>query len=305
MKRNFFVFYIIALGALFIFSCKNDLQKDNVNPDESVDSIGSFDSKDSVRLEKVLKIFKTLPSPIEMAIAFEQSGLTYPEKIMHDYLRAQKYNTTFSQALNLGVYGADMSFAAVFNKPQQSIYYMGASKILAQNLDIAAAVPQEVIEKLERNLGNKDTLNQVVAETYWSVNAYLNDNQRQEVSALVLAAGWIEGMYIGTSIALLRPDKTKEIQDRLAEQKLSFNHLIELLNTFSNDSDIGKILEWLQPVENAYKNIEYVITSTVVTEKNADGIAEIGGTKTLQYTLDDIKQLHEAIKNVRNKIVSL
>lgn len=300
MKR---ILVYFLLSSLF-FACNSTEKKETERQDTLV-----FEATDTTELSSIIKVFHTVPSPLETALLFEEAGLTYPGKILSPYKNAPNFNTSFSIAINLGIYGTDLSFCSIFEKTQECIYYMNASKILAEKLDIASAIPQELIDRMERNIGNRDTFYQVITEVFWATDHLLKENKRDEVAALVLAGGWIEGLYLGCEMAFSAKKENKKLLDKIAEQKLSYEHLIKLLSAHQSNPETKSLIEKLSPLTKIYEEIMLTTTpsDTLASQKNNKGneLKIIGGTSTLTYSSEQMKSLYNEVKNIRNTLISL
>ena len=124
---------------------------------------------------------------METAALLKKAGSEYDKNILNDVKNVDNYTAASKQALNLGIYGADLSYASVFNNTQESMLYTSCAQKLAKKLDVTNAFNEEVVSRLEKNRNNRDSLLSIISETYWHVDAYLKENQRDNISALMVA----------------------------------------------------------------------------------------------------------------------
>jgi hypothetical protein len=148
-----------------------------------------------------------LPSPLETALIMKSAGAKYDQEILNSIDNVQNYTTNRSMALNLGIYTTDLSFASLFEQTQASIDYMGAARAMAEGLDITDAINRDTMEKLEANLNNRDVVMDIISETFLNSSSYLKENERQDVAAIVLVGGWIEGLYLAAELTEGQPVK--------------------------------------------------------------------------------------------------
>ncbi len=128
--------------------------------------------------------------------------------------------TNFSKALNLGIYGADLGYVIVYDQTQDAIAYLKTTKQVSDDLGLVGVFNEDIINRFTKNIGNKDSLLVLTSDAFRMGDAYLKDNDRMDVSALILAGGWIESLYLATNISKAKPNE--DITNRIAEQKLSF-----------------------------------------------------------------------------------
>ncbi len=194
--------------------------------------------------------FYDIPPPIQQVELLQKAGATYDKSIMNPLDNVSKYSMNNSMALNLGVYGSDLSYAAVFNQAQDVVLYLNASKKLADALSIKGNFYPQIMARMEKNSGNKDSLLQIVSDVCRGSNESLKENDQSHLSALVVAGSFIEAMYIATQVA--KEVETKDaIYQRIGEFKGSLNNLVALITTV-HDSDVSDVLMELKSIKAVY-----------------------------------------------------
>jgi hypothetical protein len=304
MKIKFKVLTLVAsvVMATFLFSCSSDEKKDTGGNTEIDTTEQDDDLMNSMNQAK--QVFYSLPSPIETAMLIKRAGAKYDESLLNPTTNAPNYMGNKSMALNLGVYSADLSFASLFDQTQTSIKYMSASKTLADNIGILNAISPEIMERLESNINQKDSIIDIISETFMNSNSFLKENDRAEIAAMILVGGWIEGLYIATQIAKMT-DSAEELIDRIIDQRLSLGTLIGLLEQYSEDSkDIASIYEELMKLKEIFDKIE-VTTSKI--EPVTDPVTKVTTLKATEEKapLDPavFKALCNQVASFRNGIV--
>lgn len=258
---------------------------------------------DSLKAVSAEKIFYSIPSPIEMATLLKSSGSIYDKSLPNPVERKDKYTTVRSRALNLGVYGADLSYAVVYDNTQESMLYLACAKKLADGLGITGAFSEEKIARMEANMNNRDSMLAMISDSYWETDAYLQENERGNVSAYIIAGGWIEGIYLGSKIAQkLKPSgKHKDIAKRIAEQKVSLDNLIALLESYASPESFGDLIDDLKALQAVYATIKETETETTATT-NPDGSTTIGGGSEFEITDEQLAAIEKKVSEIRNKI---
>ncbi len=199
--------------------------------------------------------FYDIPQPIEQVQLLQKAGATYDKSILNPLENASRYATTKSKALNLGVYGADLSYAAVFNQPQDVALYLAVSKKLSEELNINGAFYADIAKRLETSGNNKDSLLRVVSEVYLQSNASLKENDQSHLSALVVVGSFIEAMYVATQVA--KNVKNKEaIYERISDFKSTVNRLVVLTATVHDNSAFTDVLADLKSLKAIYDESE-------------------------------------------------
>ena len=187
MRLNFITlkgtFLLLTVSALFATGCGSDSTKD-------ADDLPPVDSTQTTILNLNGEIF-SIPSPIQTAFLIKNSGAAYTKDILNEASKSSQYSTNFSKALNLGIYGADLGYVTIYDQTQDAIGYLNSAKKLADELGVSGAFDAQTINRFTKNLGNRDSMLVLVGVAYRSSDAYLKNNDRNDVSGLVLAGGWV------------------------------------------------------------------------------------------------------------------
>ena len=294
---------IFALPIALLFACGSPDKPDSAITEAEVS--GENDANDSDEtIGKVQDIFFSVPSPMEMASLLKKAGADYDMSLLNDVKKVHDYTTARSQALNLGVYGANLSYASIFNQNQESIIYLSCTKKLAEKLGVTKAFDDKTIERMEANIENRDSLLNIVSETYYMLDAYLKENDRDHISAMVIAAGWVEGLYMATSIAKISEEPDEKLLERIAEQKLSLNNLVELVEAYNNEGQLDEILADLEKINNAYSDVSIEKAKATISE-GEDGAAVIGGgSKSPGMSAETLQNITSVVSEIRSKYVS-
>lgn len=296
MREKLFkiVRYVTLFSVITAFaSCNSNSKKSEENKEKEL--------KAKV-VQDVKKVMISLPSPVETSLLLKKAGATYNESLLNPTSNSSKYNTDKQKALNLGVYGADLSYASIFEQDQTIMQYMNISKKLAIGLDLLTAIDQSIIDRLEANHDNRDSVIRIISETFMNSNSSLKDDNRPETAALILAGGWIEGLYLATS--LVDSVENKGLIERIVEQKMSLGELKRLLETYKTNKDIADVLELIQPILSAFNAIEIETSDKVEVVTNVETKqTELKSKQKINISQEQYDDLQSAVANLRNVII--
>lgn len=303
MKRKNSLIRLLPVAAvMLLYSCDSTHSPDSAIVESSV-TTGFLDEVSIKNAQKVQEIFYSVPSPMEMASILKKSGATYDISLLNDVKRVSEYTTASSRALNLGIYGADLSYASIFNQNQEAIIYLSCSKKLADNLGVTKAFDDSTIERMEANVENRDSLLNIISETYYMLDAYLKENGRDHISAMVIAAGWVEGLYLATTIASKDVNPDPLLLRRIAEQKLSLNNLEDLVKAYNKGNQLNEILDDLKRIRTAYDKVQMKKEKSTVGV-SADGTTVIGGATQTEMSKETLEEITKVVNEIRTRYVS-
>lgn len=271
-------------------------------PDTLDAANGQDTSELTERMSKSKRIFQNIPSPMQMAGLLKKAGAEYNKNVLNDPNKNSTYTAASKQALNLGIYGADLSYASVYNNTHESMLFTAAAQNLAKQLNISSTFSQETVDRMEANQNNRDSLLGIISETYWDMDQYLKTNERENISALMIVGGWMEGLYIATQVATT--NDSPELRQRIAEQKLSLTDLISLVGTYETDeAALAAALVDLKALDALYTDVDPGGGGTTTTQEG--GVTVIGGGGTAAALTDaQLKAIREKAAAIRNTYIN-
>ncbi|MFL5754057.1 MAG: hypothetical protein ACJ76F_11665 [Bacteroidia bacterium] len=291
----------ITLGAfmLLTLSCGNDKN----NPPESTDETAGDTEK--VTNNGVLNVggeLFSIPSPVQTAMLIQKSGAAYDKSILNLPANNSLYKTDFSKALNLGIYGADLGYVTMYNKTQDALSFLASVKRLADDLGVSGAFDQATMERINKNITVKDSMLVLVGIAYRASDAYLKNNQRNDVSGLILTGGWIESLNF--AIMVNKDKSNEEIKIRIAEQKQALASIIKLLGQYSSQPEYTTLIDGLKDLNKVYETIEfkYVYEAPVIDVANKT--TSINSRTEVNVSKEQIDQITAKVQAIRDKIVN-
>ena len=260
MKKTIALVLIPALfvSLLGITSCKNRSSKEE---QKQID----MDQVQIVQGEIVSNVYP-LPSSAEVIKMLTDYEIGYIIGISNPTGNASKYISSSSRALNLGVYGGDLSYATLYNMQQEVINYLDAIRSLANELNMAQIYDETLYEKIKENYDNKDELVSILSTAFDDTYTFLSDNDQQALALLVVGGAWVEGMYLTTHVSE-SAYQLPGISKNLLEQKESFEVLIELSQPYANEPMMADFLQKVEPIKNVYAGL-----GTSLTEQDIQDI---------------------------------
>lgn len=253
MIHHYKKFILLSFFLATLIACISENRPKHKQEKNNVDSAFVANSKE--KINRIRKIFLSLPSPIELTYLFKKEGVEYQKEKLHNIAEKDSYILPTKKALNLGLYGANLSYAGLFGKHQDAIEYFATSQLIADELGVGKTFQKEFISRIENNADNKDTLLQVVTDFFLDNDSYLRDLDQQDISTFILLGGWIEGLYLGTEMT--NDFEAEGVKKIIIDQSASLDNLILLLgqiNHKENDIRLIESIHALQPYFNLLKN---------------------------------------------------
>lgn len=281
------VMAVLSFSVFMVTSCSNNSNTGNVPP---------VDSTQNTVVKINGEIF-SVPSPIQFTTLIKKSGAAYNKEILNPANKSASYSTNFSKALNLGIYGADLGYVIVYDQTQDAIAYLKTTKQVSDDLGLVGVFNENMIDRFTKNIGNKDSLLVLTSDAFRMGDAYLKDNDRMDVSALILAGGWIESLYLATNISKAKPNE--DIKNRIAEQKLSLQSVIKSLAQYNVEPEL---MDKLTDLSTVYDGIEFKYTYEKPTTDPVSKITTINSKTEVIVNPGQMESISQKIKAIRSQI---
>ena len=294
----------IALSVLFLTACGSGAKQDEKAFLNSLDSAKTEGT--SIDSEVISGILQSIPSPLEISVLLKESGQKYDNALLNSPDNTSKYNNNYKKALNLGIYGTDLGYTNIYEQNRDGIRYLSSIKSMADGLNIGQFFDIETIGRLATNSRNLDSLLLITTQNFNSINAYLQNQNRSNLSVLLLAGGWVEAMQITCQVAA-KDKKNIDLKNTIGEQKIILENIMLLLSFYKDvDENMASLLKDFEELKSAFDKINIVYTYKESTMEIVDGVAMIkdNSTTTIQITDEDVVLIQKITDSIRNKIIS-
>ncbi|MBI4931518.1 MAG: hypothetical protein HY841_12185 [Bacteroidetes bacterium] len=287
---------LVIPAAIFFSACggNEDAEKVDKQVQNMIDS-------NNVALGVSGKMF-IIPSPIQTAMLIQKSGAQYDKSMLNQTDKSNSYSTKFQKCLNLGIYGADLGYTTLYDQTQDALGYFNVTNKIATDLGLSTAFDKNLIQRFQKNLGQKDSMLVLVSAAYRASNDFLKDNERNEEAALIIAGGWIETLQFALNV-----QKTKgndDVKRRIAEQKNTLNNLIALLSAYQGNEEYAELLQKLNDLKSEYDKVQYVYKYERPVTDEVTKTTTITSKSDIIITPQSIETITEKVAAIRGLITA-
>lgn len=256
MKKAIAVIIIPMLILSFsgLNSCKNRAEK--AKPGEKDLEIEQVQMLE----EEIEKNVYPLPTSAEVIKMLSELEVGYIMGIANPVANARKYLTSSGKAINMGVFGADLSYATLYNMQQEVLNYLDAIRSLANELNMSQIYDENLYDRIRKNQDNKEELVTILTEAFDKTYAYLSQNDQQGLALLVVGGAWVEGMYLTTHVSEAAY-QVAGISKVLIEQKESFDLFLEITQPYMDDPNVKEFVDKLEPIKKVYEGLTTSLTN--------------------------------------------
>lgn len=288
----------------FMISCGGDeivIAEDPDGTEVDVISNNVLDSSSSLPTLINGKMF-SIPSPIQMATLIKSKVGVYNENMLTNPENVSTFTTNFKRAINMGVYGADLGYATIYENNTKAISYLSSIEKLSDELGIAGAFNQTLLERFIENGNNPDSMLTIMSEGYREGDKFLKDNEQHDVATLILTGGWIEGLYFAA--ISYETSKDQAIADRIGEQKTGLKTIIDLLSDYNTDEFYSNLIKDLQDLLLEFNKIKFNYTFIEPIHDVQNHQTNIKSKSSVNIDAAVLTAIINKVKAIRNGLIS-
>jgi hypothetical protein len=259
----------------------------------------------------VSNLLQSIPSPLELSQLIKDVGTDYNSSFLNATTNVNNYNTSYRQALNLGVYSTDLGYCNLYSKNQDILNYLSSVKDLANDLGIGAYFDAETIKKLANDRNNLEALLNTTQQNLEKINTHLREEKREYQSILLLTGGWVEAVYLATQVHKQTvakgnaKDKADRLKEKIGEQKLALDQIVLILEIYKSKPNFEGLYNQLKELQKVYNKVQIVTkkggTKTVVV--NGEVQVQSLDTSTVTVAEADFQEIVKQVQNIRTQIV--
>jgi hypothetical protein len=260
-----------------------------------ISSCGSDEPENQITTEQNTEVVETetafiLPSPLQIASIFKNSGMGYVAGISNDFKNESNYTSNISKFIALGVYSGDLAYYSLNKQKQEAINCLNTIRKISGGIGLETIFGnKELLESFEKNIDNEDSLAYVIAEIQMELDSYLSDNEMNHLSSVIFASAWIESMYLGSKS--INAKNKQAISNQLSQQYLILEKLTKALNKAAQvNAGFAPLANEISAVNDLFNSFEYL--------KNKD-TEEVTST----ITDEELNKLTAKIEEIRKKLI--
>ncbi|CAN5138656.1 hypothetical protein BH09BAC5_BH09BAC5_08940 [soil metagenome] len=243
-----------------------------------------------------------VPSPSEIFAFMKAAGSTSAgADQLNNPDNEKKYDSKKAQSLNLGTYSADLLYCSTFNVSNKVVAYFGACMRMGDKLKVATNLTDKDKERISKNAGNGDSLVSISNDLYLSSFENLENNERGGDLSLMLAGGWVESLFLMSNM-VKDFEKDKGTAERISEQKLSLDNLVEFMEKHADNDDVKSVLVQMKELQTTMNAVSSSANTSSSQIKNGKRV--IGGGSKSSITKEQFETIKKKIAEIRTRFIS-
>ncbi len=299
INNMFKTFIAISAASLMLASCGG-------SDDEALEKALGSDStmaKSEISSDLINEVIRSIPSPVEMSSMIREVEPKYNVNFLNNTSNADNYTTNYQKAINIGIYGTDLGYINMYNEKQDAINYLNTMTKLAEDMKIGQFFDYHVIKRLATNSNNLDSLLYITTSNYDKMNTYLQEQNRGNLSLMMLTGGWIEALYIASAVA--EKNHNKGLYERVGEQKIVLDQLKILLEFYKSDPKLKELNTQLDTLKTVYDSVKIAYEYHEPTIEIVNGVRMVtdNSKSVIMITKEEVDQIFNIVSNIRKGLI--
>ena len=255
-------------------------------------------------VEAMNQIIASFSSPVEMAALLKASNVPFSTKYLVDPDMVRNYTSSFKKALGLGILSADLGYLNVYSKTSQILDYLVSIRQLTDDLKLGQFFEFATLKRLATSDDNIDSLLIMSVKSYQDMDAHLRNNQRSNLSALMVTGVWLESMYLVTQVAKEQP--SEDFKNTIGSQKQVLKDLLPLLKLFAKESDknFNELVRNLEELKDVLDVVKIDTRKKENVRPHEDGVFEQDYEDIVIVSDEELVEIITTTEKIHNKIIN-
>lgn len=287
---------MLLLCAIVLLAACGQRSSDNLEVDMDNVEVGEL----QISSETMDDIIQNIASPIEVAALINSLNIPFSTSYLADPENLSSNTTSFEMAYSLGALSADLGYLNMYEKTGTSVNYLASINRLADALQIGQFFDFATIKELATSSSNLDSLLFISINSFNNMDDYLRETERSNLSALMIAGVWMEGLYLATQVAGEYPNE--DLKTMIGEQKLILNDLLLVLNNYANEQAIVDYITDLEVIKSIYDEVKisYEVGEPQTIEKDGMLMVIQSETSHVMMSEETLRKIIDTTEQVRN-----
>lgn len=293
-NKNLFNGILVGATTILMMSCSG-------GGDDELQNVIVTDSTKEVTTPEQPAVEYAVPTPNELFEIIKIQGGEQRPGLVNSLDNRPNYVDLKTKSLNFGVYSADLAYMSCFGIGTEFLMYFKAIEEMGEELGISGAFDEELMERIENNEGDTDTLFAISNETYYDSYLYLEENGKGVELCLIMAGGYIESLYIICNLV----DKFKEgdpIIEKIGDQKLVLENLLDFILQYSDDQMVSEVMDDLITLSDVFEtSMEFEESGTSIDKTENKLVLSGGGS--YKMTKNSLEKITAKAEELRANII--
>ncbi len=135
-------------------------------------------------------------------------------------------------------------------------------------------------------------------------SSFLKENELEGTASVVLVGGWIECLYIATNLVNENDLDDNKLVERIVDQKLSLDIMVNLLESSPEDQDAQAVLEDVKALKIIFDKITINQGEVTAVEDPETNVTTLKSESSIKITNRVFTELKTKVIEIRSSYIS-
>lgn len=264
----------IGASSILLLSCGGDNDGNeltNINVTDTVEA-----EMDTTGMSSDIVMEYSVPTPNELFEIVKAQGGEKQMNLVNPLENSENYVDQKSKAINFGVYSADVAYLSCFGIGTDFLKYFKKIEELGDELGISGAFNEDIMERIESNEGDTDSLFAISNDTYYESYSYLEENEKGTELSLIMAGGYVESLFIVSNLVTTYSDDDP-IVSKIGDQRVILESLIDFISSYMEDPSVEEVAGDLMDLQAVFEDNMEFEESDASTSNSESGTLVVSG----------------------------
>ncbi len=302
MKYLFFLLFLVTIA--FFMGCSNSNNKNTADKEQKFDVSLDNNEIDTTSLPKDKRsedvVFYNMFSPLDLDKVIDKKSSYYNSAYINSLDNITKYALSHKIALNIGIYGADLSYLWMFEQNQQAMSYLSAIQHLTSKIGIPNKFVELTMKLAESSADDMDSLIIIARDAYYATDKFLKGSERENSAVLILLGGWIETLHIAVN---MYNEPNSKLAAKIITQKYSLASLITMIQNCQDDIVMSEYLLLMKKLNGSFKKLESQLNHEDIVIDTVNKRITIKDTDNVKIDPSQFTEIKGLTSQIRNHII--
>jgi hypothetical protein len=193
----------------------------------------------------------------------------------------------------------------MYNKTGTAINYLSTINKLTEALDVGQFFDFPKMKRLATGENTLDSLLFTSINSFNQMDDFLRRTDRSNLSTLMVAGVWIEGLYLATQV--YQKSGVEEIRDVIGEQKHILSDLLIIMEKYKDDEGFAQLLEDYKEIKTHFDEVDITYELGEPQTIEVDGMLMViqDETSTIEMSDDTLSEIISITEKIRNKHLNI
>lgn len=293
-RKKISVGLVYGAVSLMLASCGGSTNENELQNVELVDTAATELVDENART-----IDYAVPTPNELFEIIKLQGGKQQMNLVNPLENSDNYVDLKAKSLNFGVYSADVAYLSCFGIGTDFLKYFKQIEELGEELGISGAFDEEMMDRIENNEGDSDSLFAISNDSYYDSYFYLEQNDKGTELSLIMAGGFVESLYIVSNL-VTKYDGNDPIVKKIGDQRIVLENLTDFISVYAEDESVAEVLSDLMDLHEVFETkMEFEDSESSVS--NDSGMLILSGGGSYKMTEDAFNAIKTEAASLRDK----